>query len=54
MLWVGDERSANTQDELRVDLTVRVFRRVQQFHVEFGGGPFAIWHADVGLQVSHG
>ena len=51
VLGVGDERCTHTQHELWVDFAVRVLRRVQERHFEFGGGPLAVGHAHVGLQV---
>ena len=54
MLWVGDERSADAQDELGVDLAVGVFGRVEERYVKFRRCDFAVGHGNVGLELSNG
>ena len=52
VLGVWDEGRTHTEDQLRVNFAVGVFSGVEQRHIKFRGGDFAVGHRDVGLEVS--
>ena len=49
---VRDEGSTNAEHELRVNFAMGVFGCVEQRHIKFRGGDFAVWHGHVGFEMS--